>query len=140
MKKAAASIAVIALTALYGCAKWDSNRAPAGFAVVREHAIVEKVAFRNNLPIGSALDFTLTEIDGASITRETILPWVDLQRGALVPAGERRFKALARPHVLPRDNQPKEVSFVATVENGKVYYLIDKDGTPVLIEARSKTR
>ena len=132
-------ILLIALT-VCGCAKWDPNQAPAGFAVVREHAIIGKVVFQNNLPVSSALDFTITEIDGAPIARETIPPWVDLQRGALVPAGARRFKALAQPYVLPRDYQPKEVSFVATVESRKVYSLIDKDGMPALIEAPLKTR
>jgi len=94
-----------------GCTKWDPNQAPAGFAVVREHAITGKVVFRNNLPVSSPLDFTLTEIDGAPIARETIPPWVDLQRGALVPAGAHGFKALAQPYVLPLNYQPKEVSF-----------------------------
>ncbi len=140
MKKTAASIVAIALAALCGCTKWDLNQAPAGSAVVREHAITKKVVFQNNLPVSSELDFTLTQIDGAPIARETIPPWVHLQRGALVPAGEHRFKALAQPHVLPRDYQPKEVSFVATVESGKVYYLIDKDGMPALIDAPPKTQ
>jgi len=123
-----------------GCTKWDPNQAPAGFAVVREHAIIGKVVFRDNLPVSGPLAFMLTEIDGAPITRETIPPWVHLQRGALVSVGAHRFKALARPVVLPRYYQPKEVAFVATVESRKVYYLIDKDGMPVLSEAPLKTR
>jgi len=140
MKKATTSLIAFALAALCGCTKWDPNQAPAGFAVVREQAASGKVVFANNLPVSSALDFTLTEIDGAPIARETTPPWVDLQRGALVPAGAHRFKALAQPQVLPRNSQPKEVAFVATVESRKVYYLIDKDGLPVLIEAHPETR
>ena len=137
MRNAAASIVAIVLAALCGCTKWDPNLAPTGFSVVREHLVTQKLVFRNNLPVGSELDFTLTEVDGATVARETIPWWVDMQRGALIPAGAHKFTALAQPHLLPRDYKPKEVSFVATVESRKVYYLIDKYGLPVLVEAHA---
>jgi hypothetical protein len=137
MRNAAKSIIVIFLAALCGCTKWDANLAPIGFSIVREHLVTQKLVFRNNLPVGSELDFTLTEIDGATVARETIPWWHHMQRGALVPAGAHKFKALAQPHLLPRDYKPIEVSFVATVESRKVYYLIDKAGLPVLVEAHA---
>ena len=132
------TLLLIALT-VCGCTKWNPYQAPSGFAVVREHSL-GKVVFQNNLPVSSSLDFTITKIDGAPVARETIPPWVDLQRGALVPAGAHRFDVLAQPHAHPLGYQPKEVSFVETVTSKTVYYLVEKEGLPVLIEAHPETR
>lgn len=121
--------------AVAGCTKWKSDEAPAGFAIVREHVIE---APRNHPPIRSALDFTLVAIDGAPVVRETIPPWVDLQRGALLAAGTHTFKALVSPHIRSPDQPPQEISFVATVESRTVYFLIEKNAAPVLVEARSR--
>jgi hypothetical protein len=120
-----------------GCSKWNAEDAPAGFALIREHTIS---APGNDPPITGTLDFTLIEIDGNPVARETIPPWIDQQRGALVSAGTHQFKAMASPHVRPPDHQPAEVVFTATVKSSKVYYLVGKDGGPVLIEAKSGQR
>lgn len=117
-----------------GCSKWNPEEAPAGFAIIREHTIS---APGNDPPITSTLDFTLIEIDGKPVARESIPPGVDLQRGALVSAATHQFKALVSPHVRPPDHQPAEVIFTAEVQSTKVYYLVGKDGGPVLIEAKS---
>jgi hypothetical protein len=86
-------------------------------------------------PIHSELDFTIIEIDGASFTRETPPLLVDMQPGALVTAGTHRFRAKVMPHLRRVDDQPHDVSFVAAVESGKAYFLVDdKDKMPVLIE------
>src|SRR5437868_5734859 len=95
MSAKAALLAALLLLAAAGCAKWQADKAPAGFAIVREHVIM---APGNDPPISSKLDFTLTAIDGAAITRETVPPWVDIQPGALVAAGRHSFKAWIAPH------------------------------------------
>jgi len=122
---------------LSACAHWNATLAPEGHAIIREHSI-GKVAFGNQLPVNSSLDFTITEVDGAPVVRETIPAWVDLQRGVLVTAGAHRFKVLAQPHLLPKDYQPRELSFGAKVEGGKVYRLVDKDEQPALMEEPRK--
>ena len=119
-----------------GCSKWKFDEAPAGFAIVREHVIDSP---RNDPPISSALDLTIIAIDGAAVTRETVPPWIDIQRGALVPAGSHSFKALVMPYVRRPGDASKEVSFIASVESKKVYDLVDKDRMPVLIEVHLKT-
>lgn len=135
----AISAAALAIQSVLGggCVRWNIDRAPAGFAVVREHVVS---APRNDPPVASTLDFTITEIDGAPVTREKIPPWVDLQPGALMSAGTHQFKALVAPHLRPRDWRAKEVSFTATVESGKVYFLVDREGAPALIEAHLGSR
>ena len=120
-----------------GCSKWNAEEAPAGFAIIREHTIA---APGNDPPITSTLDFTLIEIDGNPVTRETIPSSVDLQRGVLVSAGTHQFKAMSSPHIRPPNHQPVEVVFTAEVQSTKVYYLVGKDGGPVLIEAKPKQR
>jgi hypothetical protein len=131
--------AALAIQALFGgCVFWNVDRAPAGFSIVREHIISSP---QNDPPVTSTLDFTLTEIDGAAVTRERIPPWVDMNRGALMSAGAHQFKAAVAPHLRPHDFQPKEVSFAATVASGKVYFLVDdKDGAPVLVEEHLRSR
>jgi len=105
---------------------------------VREHIISSP---GNDPPVASTLDFTITQIDGAPVTREKIPPWVDLQRGALVPAGPHQFTALVAPHLRPRDYRAKEISFAVTVGSGKVYFLVDReDGAPILVEEHLKSR
>jgi hypothetical protein len=112
--------------------EWSIHKPPHGFAVVREHVML---APHNVPPIDSKLDFTIVEVDGAQVTRETPPRFADIQPGALVSAGAHHFKARVAPHLRPAGYQPQEVSFVATVESGKVYCLVDdKDGKPVLIE------
>lgn len=123
--------------ALVGCTRWRAEEAPVGFAIVREHVID---APGNDPPVRSTLDYTLTAIDGAAVTRETVPPWIDIQPGALVHLGTHRFKALVSPHARRLGDRPKEESFSAIVESGKVYFLVDRDGQPVLIEARTKPR
>jgi hypothetical protein len=123
---------------LVGCSrKGDIHIAPAGFGVVREHMI----SVPNNIPpVRSEFDFTITEIDGGPVTREMPPPLVDMQPGALVRAGVHRFKAKIAPHLLPAGYRPHEVSFVATIESEKIYFLVDRDGEPVLVEEHLAVR
>lgn len=130
------AILLIAVT-FTSCSKWNADEAPAGFAIVREHVIDNPW---NDPPIKSIFDLTITAIDRSAIARETVPPWVDIQRGALIPAGSHRFTALMLPIFRRPGDLAKEVSFVKTVESGKVYYLVEKDGQPVLIEAHSKNK
>lgn len=122
-----------------GCAKWNPAVAPAGSAIIREHTM-GKVVFENSLPVSSTLDFTLVAIDGMPVTRETIPPLVDMQAGALVPAGSHEFKLLASPHARPPNHRPVEMRFTASVQSGKVYNLVDKDGAPALVEVQAQPR
>jgi hypothetical protein len=124
---------VAGILPLIGCAQEASiHKAPDGFAIVREHVVFNP---HNIPPIRSELDYTIVEVDGAPVTRETPPPWVDMQPGALVSAGTHHFEARVQPHRLPLGYQPKDVSFAATVESGKVYFLVgDKDDIPVLVE------
>ena len=131
------TLASLLIVLAAGCSKWNAEEAPAGFAIIREHTIS---APGNDPPITSTLDFTLIEIDGKPVTRETVPPWVDLQRGALVSAGTHQFKAMVSPHVRPPGYQPAEVVFTATVNSSRVYYLVGKDGGPVLIKAKPRQR
>jgi hypothetical protein len=85
-------------------------------------------------PIRSELDFTVIEIDGAPVVREIRPPLIDIQPGALVAAGMHRFRARVAPHILPPGYRPYEVSFVGAVESGKIYFLVDKNKMPVLVE------
>ena len=126
------SIVLVAFVA--GCSNWNSAEAPAGFAIIREHMISVP---KNDPPIHSTLDFTITEIDGKPVTRESVPPFVDMQPGALVSAGSHEVKALVSPHVRPPDHRPAQVVFKVNVESTKVYYLVGKDGGPALIEAKS---
>lgn len=131
------TLAFLLIVLAAGCSKWNAEEAPAGFAIIREHTIS---APGNDPPITSTLDFTLIEIDGKPVARESIPPGVNLQRGVLVPAGTHQFKAMSSPHIRPPNYQPVEVVFTATVNSSKVYYLVGKDGGPVLIEAKSAQR
>jgi len=123
---------------LSACTQWTATIAPAGHAIIREHAM-GKVVFEKNLPVSSTLDFTIREVDGAPVVRETIPAWVHQQRGVLVTAGVHTFKLRSQPHLLPKDYQPRELSFEAKVEGGKVYRLVDKDGQPALVEEQRKS-
>lgn len=118
-----------------GCSNWDAEKAPAGFAIIREHTIS---APSNDPPIFSRLDYTVIEIDGKPVTRETLPAWVDMQRGALVPTGRHEFKALVSPHVRLPNHRSAEALFTADVQSTKVYYLVDKDSQPTLIEVKSR--
>ena len=120
------------LLLLVGCGwEWSIHKAPEGFGVVREHIVF---APRNIPPVRSELDFTIFEIDGAPVAREVPPPFVDIQPGALVPIGNHHFRARVAPHRLPPGYPGREVSFDASVESGKVYFLVDKNGMPVLVE------
>lgn len=121
----------IALTC--GCTP-DLPKAPSGRGVVREHVIADA---KNVPPIDSKLDYTLLHIDGAPIVRETPPPLVDMHAGAVVLPGPHRFVALVAPHLRPAGYVPQEISFTGTVEAGKIYFLVDEKGLPVLIEKRS---
>ena len=129
--------AAILLAVLAGCSRWNGAVAPVGSAVIREHVVS---AQGNDPPIYSVLDFTIVEVDGKVAVRETIPRLVDMQPGVLVPAGNHEFKALVSPHMRPPNHRPSEVVFSATVESTKVYYLTDKDGSAVLIEAKPRQR
>ncbi|MGA2691694.1 MAG: hypothetical protein ABSF76_04970 [Opitutaceae bacterium] len=136
------ALAVLLLWALVGlsfCSRgWRTETAPKGFAVVREHVVT---APRNHPPIRSTLDFTLVQIDGAQVHRETPPPFVDMQPGAIVSAGTHQFKARVQPHLLPRGFQPREVTFTAAVEGGRIYDLVDDPGgAPVLVEQNRGAR
>jgi hypothetical protein len=114
---------------------WNAYKAPDGFGIVREHVISSP----NNLtPIRSNFDHTILSIDGGPITRETLPDFVDMQPGALVAAGVHHFEARVAPVVLPPDYKPFEVSFDARVESGKVYFLVDQEKKPALVEARPR--
>lgn len=118
--------------------EWSIHKPPYGFAVVREHLVF---APRNIPPIRSNLDFTIVEIDGAPVRREIPPPLVDRQPGALVSAGPHSFRAKVQPHALPPHYQPYEVTFVAIVESGKVYELVDDErGAPILVEEHLESR
>ena len=82
------------------------------------------------------MDYTIIDIDGGPIARESYPKFIDLQAGALVSAGVHHFRARAVPGVVPRDYRPREVSFDGAVESGKVYYLVGLEGRPALVEAR----
>jgi hypothetical protein len=115
---------------LGGCS--GRNKPPDGYGVVQEHVVF---APRNIPPIRSTLDFTIIEIDGAPVKRETPPLFVDMQPGALVSAGTHRFSAMVAPHARPPGYQPHEITFSAHVEAGRIYDLVDdKDGNPILIE------
>jgi hypothetical protein len=124
------------LVLLGACSRyWNAYKAPDGFGIVREHV----VSVPNNFaPIRSNFDYTITRIDGGPITRETYPKFVDLQPGALVAAGVHRFEARVAPVVVPRGYKPEEVSFEARVESGKVYFLVDHENRPALVEARPR--
>lgn len=131
------TVATLLVSLVAGCSMRNAEEAPAGFAVIREHMIGVP---GNDPPISSTLDFTIIEIDGNPVTRETIPPFVSMQPGALVPAGIHEFKALVSPHVRPPNHRPAAAVFRANVQSTKVYYLIGKDGGPVLIEAKARQR
>jgi hypothetical protein len=64
-----------------------------------------------------------------------------MQPGAIVSAGTHQFKARVQPHLLPRGFQPREVTFTAAVEGGKIYDLVDDpSGAPVLVEQNRGAR
>jgi hypothetical protein len=131
-RPAVAAFLLSACVVLGGCKQeWNIHKAPEGFSIVREHVIS---APRNIPPIQSELDFTIIEIDGAPVRRENLPPLVDIQPGALITAGAHCFRAKVAPHLLPPNYRPYEVSFVATVERGKIYLLVDKNGGLVLVE------
>jgi len=130
-------IVAIAMAFLAGCVQWNPEEAPFGFAVIREHVIS---APGNDPPVGSTLDFTLIEIDGMPVTRETLPRLVDMQPGVLLSAGSHKLKARVAPHLRPPGHKSEEVVFTATVESTSVYYLVDKDSEPILIKVRSKRR
>ena len=124
-------LAISALALGSSCSNRTDEAVPPGYAVIREHVVS---APRNDPPISSTLDFTLIEVDGKPVIRETIPRWVDMQPGALVSAGNHEFKARVSPHARPPNHQPTDVVFKLKVESQKVYYLVDKDGWPVLVE------
>jgi len=119
------------------CKPWNMTTAPAGHAIIRTH-LIEQGALDPKAPAASPLDFTLLEVDGGPVVLETIPASVDLQRGALVTAGTHRFKARAQPHLLPAGYKPREIQFELTVEEGKVYELVDRNGQPTAIESHPK--
>jgi hypothetical protein len=121
---------------LGGCSRyWDANRAPEGYSIVREHVVFSP---NNNPPVRSELDYTLIDVDGGPITRESYPKFVDLQPGALVVAGVHRFRARVEPVLRPPDYKPHEVSFEGRVESGKVYFLVEQQKAPALVEARPR--
>ena len=133
---ALAAALVGGVVSLVGCRQeWSIHKAPDGFAVVREHVIF---APRNIPPARSELDFTIITVDGAAVVRERPPPFVDLEPGALVAAGIHRFTARVAPHLLPPGYRPYEVSFMAAVEGGKIYFLVDREKMPVLVEEHLK--
>jgi len=95
---------------------------------------------RNDPPILSNLDFTITGVDGSPVIRETIPTLVDEMPGVLVAAGTHRFQAKVIPHRRLPGMQATLVSFVATTEPGKVYMLVDKDDAPILVLSHSRPR
>jgi hypothetical protein len=131
------AIATYLVVLVAGCSNWDVGKAPAGFGVIREHVVS---APGNDPPISSTFDYSIVEIDGKPVSRETIPPWIDMVSGALVSAGSHEFKALVSPHLRPLNHQPAKTVFRADVQSTKVYYLVDKEGGPVLIEAKGRQR
>ena len=85
-RTALAALLLGAFVVSISCTKeWNRHKAPNGFSVVREHVIS---APHNIPPILSELDFTIIEVDGAQVNREIPPPFVDIQAGALIPAGQ----------------------------------------------------
>jgi hypothetical protein len=119
------------LAFLGGCGPRRLHNIPDGYAVVMEHVIYSP---HNIPPIRNDMDFTIIEVDGGTFTRETPPFLVDMQPGVLVAAGNHRFRAKTMPHLHKIGEQPTEVTFDATVESGKAYFLVMKDGLPVLVE------
>ena len=115
-------------------AKWDPTKAPDGFGIVREHVVS---APRNIPPIQSEWDYTIIDIDGRPVVRETYPPWIDLQVGALVSAGLHHFRGRVSPHALPAGYKPREVSFDGDVEGGKVYFVLGQQNGASLVESHS---
>jgi hypothetical protein len=124
-------LALLAASSVLGGCR-GRNKPPDGYGVVQEHIVF---APRNIPPIRSTLDFTIIAIDGAPVRRESPPLFVDMQPGALVLAGTHHFSALVAPHLRPPGYQPHEVTFMADVEAGRIYDLVDdKEGKPILIE------
>lgn len=120
----------VASFGLFACS--PPTQAPEGYAIVREHLVSSG---KGMVPqVSSNLDYTIVEIDGASFAREKVPLFADMQPGALISAGTHRIKAMVEPHVRPPNSKPKEVTFTATVESRKIYYLVDdKERQPVLV-------
>ena len=132
------SFSLLPILALLGvCACSGIDKAPNGYGVVREHIMS---APHNIPPVRSDIDFTILEIDGAPVKREVLPPFVDMLPGALLSAGSHHFKAKVAPIMRSPDHQSHDVTFDASVESGEIYYLVDKDGSPVLIEAHNATK
>lgn len=113
------------------------KQAPEGYAIVREHLFLSGKDMEPR--ISSNLDYTITEIDGAPVTREKVPPLVDMPAGVLISVGSHRIKAKVEPQLRPPNSKPVEVTFTAAVENRKIYYLVDdKEGQPVLIAVAAK--
>ena len=115
---------------LGGCGRRHHN-IPDGYAVVMEHVIDSP---HNVPPIRNDMDFTIIEVDGGTFTREAPPFLVDMQPGVLVAAGTHHFRAKTMPHLHKIGDQPTEVTFDATVESGKAYFLVNKYRLPVLVE------
>jgi hypothetical protein len=131
MRKKALFVLLCGTGLFGGCGPRRLHNIPAGFAVVQEHIIY---APHNIPPIRNDIDFTIIEVDGAAFTRETPPFLVDMQPGVLVSAGTHHFRAKTMPHLHKIGDQPTEVTFDATVEGGKAYFLVNKDKLPVLVE------
>ena len=114
-----------------GCGPGHLHNIPDGYAVVQEHI---RDSPHNVPPIRNDMDFTIIEVDGGTFTRETPPFLVDMQPGVLVAAGSHHFRAKTMPQLHKIGEQPTEVTFDATVESGKAYFLVNKDRLPVLVE------
>lgn len=133
-----AAVVIAGSALLPGCKQeWSLHRAPDGYGVVRDRVAPAPSA---TPPVNSWLDLTITGVDNAPVVREKLPPLVDLPPGVLVPEGEHRFDVEARPHFGAATYLPLELSFVATVESGKIYFLVDNTGGPKLVEEGAKPR
>jgi hypothetical protein len=130
-----AALSLSGLVLLVACNwKWDPDKAPEGFGIVREHVIS---APHNIPPIRSEWNYTIIDIDGRPVVRETYPPWIDLQAGALVSVGTHHFRGRVAPNLLPRDYKPHEVSFDGNVASGKVYFVVGQENEASLVESHA---
>ena len=100
-------------------------------AVVQGHLIY---APHHVPPIHNDDDYTLFDIDGQGVKLEKIPPLVDMQPGAVVGPGTHRFKVRVAPHLRRPDYVPQVVTFTATVEAGKRYFVVSGGTQPALVE------
>jgi len=83
-------------------------------------------------------DYTLIDVDDRPFPRERIPFGADMRPGALLGAGEHRFKVSVMPYRRRPTDVPRSVLFEGMLKGGRRYFVGTKDGVPVLIPERAK--